>query len=55
MCVGENETVSYTSSECKMLALKEYKKRHGNVCRYIHEYTPQGYKHESDGVIKKKI
>ena len=23
-------------SECKMLAQKEYKKRHDNVCRYIH-------------------
>ena len=31
----ENETVSDILSECKMLAQKEYKKRHDNVGRYI--------------------
>ena len=36
MCRVENETVSHIVSECKMLAQKEYKKRHDNVCRYIH-------------------
>ena len=36
MCRVKNETVSHIVSECKMLAQKEYKKRHGNVCRYIH-------------------
>ena len=36
MCRVENETISHIVSECQMLAQKEYKKRHGNVCRYIH-------------------
>ena len=36
MCRVENEIVSQIVSECKMLAQTEYKKRHGNVGRYIH-------------------
>ena len=36
MCRVENETVSHIVSQCKMLAQKEYKKRHDNVGRYIH-------------------
>ena len=36
MCRVENETVSHIVSECKMLAQKEYKKRHDNVFRNIH-------------------
>ena len=35
MCGVENETVSHIVSECKM-AQKKYKKRHDNVCRYVH-------------------
>ena len=63
MCTVEDKTVSHTVSGCKMLAQKEYKKRHGNVCRYIHwrlnekhifEGAPQWYKHEPDGIIENK-
>ena len=36
MCRVENEIVSQIVNECKMLAQTEYKKRHGNVGRYIH-------------------
>ena len=36
MCSIENETVSHIVSQCKMLAQKEYEKRHDNVGRYIH-------------------
>ena len=36
MCRLENETVSHIVSEYKVLAQKEYKKRHDNLCRYIH-------------------
>ena len=61
MCRVENETVSHIVSECKMLAQKEYKKRHDNVCGYIHwklcekhdfHRAQQQYEHQSDGVIK---
>ena len=63
MCRVENETASHIMSECKMLAQKEYKKRHDNVCRYIHcklcekhdfQRTQQWYEHEPDGVIENK-
>ena len=63
MCRVENETVSDIASECKMLAQKEYKKRHDNVCRYIHwklcekhdfQRAQQWYEHEPDGVIENK-
>ena len=62
-CRVENETVSHIVSECKMLAQKEYKKKHGNVCRYIHwklcekqdfQRAQQWYEHEPDGVIESK-
>ena len=36
MCKGGNHIVSHIVRECKMLAQKEYKKSHDNVCRYIH-------------------
>ena len=36
ICRLENETVSHIASQCKMLSQKKYKKRHDNVCRYIH-------------------
>ena len=63
MCRVENETVSHIVSECKMLAQKEYKKRHGNACRYIHwricekhsfQRAQQCYEHTPDGVIENK-
>ena len=47
-----------------MLAQMEYKKRHENVCWYIHcrlcrkhgfEGATQWYKHELDGVIKSNV
>ena len=63
ICRVEKETVSHIVSECKMLAQKEYKKRHDNVCRYIHwklsekqdfQRAQQWYEHEPDGVIENK-
>ena len=63
MCRVENETISHIVSECKMLAQKEYKERHDNVCRYIHwklckkhdfQRAQQWYEHEPDGVIENK-
>ena len=63
MCRVENETVSHIVSQCKMLAQKEYKKRHDNVGRYIRwkiceKYGFQGaqqwYEHDPDGVIENK-
>ena len=63
MCRVENEAVSHIVSECKILAQKDYKKRHDNVCRYIHwklcekhdfQRVQQWYEHEPDGVIENK-
>ena len=63
MCRVENKTVSHIVSECKMLAQKEYKKRHDNVCRYIQwklckkngfQGAQQWYEPEPDGVIENK-
>ena len=63
VCRVENKTVSHIVSECKMLAQKEYKKRHGNVCRYIYwglcekhgfQGAQQWYEHEPDGVTENK-
>ena len=63
MCRVENETVSHIASECKMLAQKEYKKRHDNVCRCIHwklcekhdfQRAQQRYEHKQDEVIENK-
>ena len=60
MCGEENETVPQIVSECEMLAQKKYKKRHDNVCRYIHwrlcekngfEGAQQWYEHEPDRVL----
>ena len=59
MCRVEEETVSHIVSECEILVKKEYKKRHDNVCMFIHwrlckkhsfEAAPEGYEHEPDGV-----
>ena len=63
MCRVENETVSHIVIECKMLAQKQYRKRHDNVCKYIHwklcekhdfQRAQQWYEHEPDGVIENK-
>ena len=63
MCRVENETVSHIVIECKMLAHKQYRKRHDNVCKYIHwklcekhdfQRAQQWYEHEPDGVIENK-
>ena len=56
MCRVENETVSHIASEFKMLAQKEYKKRHNDVFRYIHcfQRAQQWYGHKLDGVIENK-
>ena len=63
MCRVENETVSHIVIECKMLAQKQYRKRHDNVCKYIHwklcekhdfQRAQQWHEHEPDGVIENK-
>ena len=36
VCGEKGESVSHVVSECKMLAQKEYKRRHDNVARIIH-------------------
>ena len=63
ICRVENEALSHIVSECKILAQKDYKKRHDNVCKYIHwklcekhdfQRVQQWYEHEPDGVIENK-
>ena len=51
MCRVENETVSHIMSECKMLAQKEYKKWHDNVCSiFIGDYVKNmAFKEHSSG------
>ena len=63
ICRLENEIVSHIVGERNILAQKEYKKRHDNVCSYIlwrpcEKHGVQGaqqrYKHAPDGIIKNK-
>ena len=36
MCNQKGETINHILSECKMLAQKEYKRRHDNIARLVH-------------------
>ena len=36
LCKERDETISHIVSECKMLAQKEYKRRHDNVAKMVH-------------------
>ena len=36
MCGETGETISHIVNECSKLALREYKRRHGNIARMIH-------------------
>ena len=57
----KGESVSHITSECSMLAQKEYKRRHDNLARTIHWNTCEKYKftraekwyeHQPQGVIE---
>ena len=37
MCRVENDAVSHIVRGCQMLAQREYKREHSNVCRYAKE------------------
>ena len=36
MCGGRNESINYLTVECKKIAQKEYKQRHGNIAKILH-------------------
>ena len=36
LCNQKDETINHIVSECKMLANREYKRRHDNVARLVH-------------------
>ena len=64
MCGVENETVSYTVSECKMLDQKEHKRdmtmyagifTGDYVKKHRFQGAPQLYEHESDRVIENEV
>ena len=64
MCEVENETVSYTVSECKMLDQKEHKRdmtmyagifTGDYVKKHRFQGAPQLYEHESDRVIENEV
>ena len=61
LCNEKGESVSHITSECKMLAQKEYKRRHDNVARFIHwklcgkyklERSDKWYEHNAEGIIE---
>ena len=61
MCRKKGESLSHITSECSMLAQKEYKRRHDNLARIIHWDTcgkyklmraEKWYEHQSQGVIE---
>ena len=62
LCGEKGETVSHIVSECKMLAQREYKRRHDTIARKVHwelcgefglERTSKWYEHKPEGVIRK--
>ena len=36
MCGGRDESINYLTVECKKIAQKEYRQRHGNIARILH-------------------
>ena len=60
MCGAKGECVCHLLSECKMLAQKEYERRHDNMARIIHwklceldqlERKKKRYEHLPEGVV----
>ena len=61
MCNQKGETINHILSECKMLAQKEYKRRHDNIARLVHwklccKYDmsrgERWYEHQPEGVVE---
>ena len=61
VCGEKGESVSHVVSECKMLAQKEYKRRHDNVARIIHwelcgkyklDRAEKWYEHKPEGAVE---
>ena len=63
LCGEKGETINHIVSECKMLAQREYKRRHDNIARNIHwelcgeldiDRANKWYKHQPEGVSRKE-
>ena len=63
LCCEKNETVAHLVCGCKVLAQKEYKKRHSNNARIVHwkhcgRYNlgrvDKWHEHHPDGAIESK-
>ena len=61
MCNQKGETINHILSECKMLAQKEYKRRHDNIaelvrwklcCKYDMSRSEKLYEHQPEGVVE---
>ncbi|XP_074616678.1 uncharacterized protein LOC141876074 [Acropora palmata] len=61
MCNQKGEAINHILSECKMLAQKEYKRRHDNIARLVHwklccKYDmsrgEKWYEHQPEGVVE---
>lgn len=61
LCNQKRETINHILSECKMLAQKEYKRRHDNIARLVHwklcckydvRRSEKWYKHQPGGVVE---
>ena len=62
VCGEKGETINHIVSECKMLAQREYKRRHDNIARNIHwelcgeldiDRANKWYEHQPEGVSRK--
>ena len=62
LCGEKGETINHIVSECKMLAQREYKRRHDNIARNIHwelcgeldiDRAKKWYEHQPEGVSRK--
>ena len=63
MCSQKGEKINKILSECKMLAQKEYKRRHDNIarlvrwklcCKYDMSRGEKWYEHQPEGVVENK-
>ena len=61
LCNQKGETINHNLSECKMLAHKEYKRRHDNIARLVHwklcckydvRRSEKWYEYQPEGVVE---
>ena len=61
LCNRKGETINHIVSECKMLANREYKRRHDNIVRLVHwklcykfdvNRSWKWHEHHSEGLVE---